>query len=183
MSDYYALLGVPRGADDHTIKQEAEEKFKSIAEAYEVLFADAQELFNAFFGGADPFESFFGRSNMSRADPFGSFSGGIGGGGMQGMDMFQSSFGGGFGGGLGGSSTSVSTSIVNGVKVTKKTTTTIDGEDDLKNAEREADDDGLRPLANISKDPRQRVVADKGSVSADSDLLFDQRTSICKHHG
>src|SRR5881227_2021663 len=92
--DLYAVLDVPRDADPAQIKkafrklarqlhpdvnrhdQEAEEKFKEAAEAYEILsdserravydrygleglgsFAD---IFDAFFGGADPFGSAFG---------------------------------------------------------------------------------------------------------------------------
>ncbi|KAL1510151.1 hypothetical protein AB1Y20_006482 [Prymnesium parvum] len=169
--DYYELLGVSRSADEGAIKkayrklavqwhpdknpdrrEEAEEMFKLIAEAYEVLsnkekrlaydrygkegvtggastgvhsFNDAEEIFKSFFGGADPFESFFrggfGGGFGGADDPFGSVFGG--GGGMK--SMFSSSFGGGMGGGF-GSSTSISTTVINGVKVTKKTTTTTD---------------------------------------------------------
>ncbi len=108
--DYYEVLGVGREADDDEIKKafrglarelhpdvnshdpEAEEKFKQVAEAYEVLsdqerravydrygheglrsggwqptsgFADLSDLFDAFFGGGDPFGSVFGGRGRS----------------------------------------------------------------------------------------------------------------------
>src|ERR1700751_422752 len=105
--DYYEALGVPRGADEATIKKafrrlarelhpdvnrhdpDAEEKFKEAAEAYEILsdaerrqiydrygheglgargfesgfqgFGSFADIFDAFFGGSDPFGAAFGR--------------------------------------------------------------------------------------------------------------------------
>src|SRR4051794_8093593 len=105
--DPYAVLGVPRDADEQAIKKsfrklarelhpdvnrhdpEAEEKFKEAAEAYEVLsdserraifdrygheglgargfesgfggFGSFADIFDAFFGGGDPFGGAFGR--------------------------------------------------------------------------------------------------------------------------
>ena len=103
--DYYDVLAVPREADDDEIKKafrrlarelhpdinrhdpEAEEKFKEVAEAYEVLsdrerravydrygheglrsggwqpasgFGNISDIFEAFFGGGDPFGGVFG---------------------------------------------------------------------------------------------------------------------------
>uniref|UniRef100_A0A668AI71 DnaJ heat shock protein family (Hsp40) member B2 n=1 Tax=Myripristis murdjan TaxID=586833 RepID=A0A668AI71_9TELE len=112
MVDYYEVLAVPRTATQDDIKkayrkqalrwhpdknpdnkEEAERKFKEVAEAYEVLsdkskreaydnfgnarkrhrdfssdfpeftftFRSPDEVFREFFGGQDPFASFFGK--------------------------------------------------------------------------------------------------------------------------
>ncbi len=107
--DYYEVLGVDKSADDATIKKayrkaakqyhpdlhpgdkQAEEKFKEVNEAYEVLSdADKKAKYDQFgHAGVDP--------------NFG--AGGFGGGGFGGFqdfdlgDIFGSFFGGGFGGG------------------------------------------------------------------------------------
>ena len=119
-NDYYKILGVKKEASDAEIKkayrklalkwhpdknpnnrEEAEEKFKKINEAYSVLsdkdkrrqydrggdFSfdfgsfNANDIFKDFFGGKDPFADFFNDDG---------FGGGFG---------FESSFGGDFGGG------------------------------------------------------------------------------------
>lgn len=146
--DYYKVLGVDKGASEKEIakaykllamkhhpdknpdnKAQAEENFKIISEAYEVLhdadkrktydqfgkqglqggggggpgggvsFQHADEIFKAFFGGNDPFSMFFGDDD----------GGGFGGGGMRmgGMPggtrvVFQGMPGGGGGGGMPG---------------------------------------------------------------------------------
>lgn len=110
---YYEILGIERTATLEDIKkayrklalrwhpdknpdnrEEAEKRFKEIAQAYEVLsdpqkrsrydsgystagcsaaqdfnfrFRDADEIFKEFFGGKDPFEAFFGDKDPYRA--------------------------------------------------------------------------------------------------------------------
>ncbi|KAM3861899.1 dnaJ homolog subfamily B member 2 [Diretmus argenteus] len=197
MVDYYDVLGVPRTASQEDIKkayrkqalrwhpdknpdnkEEAEKKFKEVAEAYEVLsdkskreaydtygndrmrhrgssssptdfpsdfpgftftFRSPDEVFREFFGGQDPFASFFDdfssfggihghgfhghQSSSSRLGPsrffsfpsagveFTSFSSSMGG--LDGMDSM--------GGGMGMfKSVSTSTRIVNGKRTTTK---------------------------------------------------------------
>ncbi len=105
--DYYEVLGVQKGAGDDEIKKayrrlakqyhpdlhpgdkEAEEKFKEVNEAYDVLRdADKRSRYDQFgFAGVDP--NFGG--GAGGGDPFG--------GGFDVSDIFDSFFGGGFGGG------------------------------------------------------------------------------------
>ena len=129
-------------------------------------FRSAEEIFSSFFGGRDPFESFFGGGmgfgGMGRGDPFFNdpFFGGRHGANRRGGDSSMSrqqrgGFGGGFGsmfqddffrggfGGGGGRSKSVSTTtrIVNGKRVTRTVTTTTDehGNTETRTEEREDD--------------------------------------------
>ena len=109
--DYYEVLGVDKGADDATIKKayrklamkyhpdrnpdnkEAEEKFKEIGEAYEVLSdADKRAAYDRM--GHDAFKN--GGMNGAGGGGFGGFT--------DPMDIFAQMFGGGFGsfGGFGG---------------------------------------------------------------------------------
>lgn len=101
--DYYGVLGLEKGASDDEIKsafrkmavkyhpdrnqgdKEAEEKFKEINEAYQVLSDPEKKARYDQFGSADP-------------QDFGGFGGG-GFGGFDVSDIFESFFGGGFGGG------------------------------------------------------------------------------------
>ena len=104
--DYYEVLGVSKGADDSEIKKayrklakkyhpdanpgdkEAEEKFKEVGEAYEIL-SDAQKRAAYDQYGHAAFE----QGGMGSGGGFGGFSGGMDMG-----DIFESFFGG-FGGG------------------------------------------------------------------------------------
>lgn len=109
--DYYSVLGVERNADDATIKKayrklamkyhpdrnpddkEAEEKFKEIGEAYEVLSdADKRAAYDRM--GHEAFKN--GGMNGAGGGGFGGFT--------DPMDIFAQMFGGGFGGfgGFGG---------------------------------------------------------------------------------
>lgn len=110
--DYYEVLGVAKGADDSEIKKayrklakkyhpdanpdnkEAEEKFKEISEAYEILSDSQKRAAYDQYGHAA-----FEQGGMSGGGGFGGFSGGVDMG-----DIFESFFGGGgfgdiFGGG------------------------------------------------------------------------------------
>lgn len=186
MVDYYGILGVPKTASQDDIKkayrklalkwhpdknpdnkEEAERKFKELAEAYEVLsdtskrdaydrygsdrmrhtgstssdyssdfpgfsytFRSPDEVFREFFGGQDPFASFFDDfssfgGSSSRLGPSRFFS--FPSAGVE-FTSFSSSFGGldgmeSLGGGLGNfKSVSTSTRIVNGKRTTTKKT-------------------------------------------------------------
>ena len=159
--DYYEILGVKKDATEQEIKkayrklavrwhpdknpdnkEEAEERFKEISEAYSVLsdpkkrqeydyggasfdfsgfdFSDAHDIFKNFFGGRDPF-SMFGDDDddFFNNDPF--FNKKKGGFGFNmNMDMFGGDDGdfGGF-----GESTQTVSQTINGKTVTKTITT------------------------------------------------------------
>ena len=101
--DYYEVLGISKGASKDEIKKAyrklskqyhpdlnkeagSEDKFKEVAEAYEVLSDDNKRARYDQFGHEDPNAGFGG----------GGFGGGGGGGGFGGFeDIFSSFFGGG----------------------------------------------------------------------------------------
>jgi molecular chaperone DnaJ len=113
-ADYYELLGVDRSADAAKLKSAyrkmakqyhpdlnpgdavAEQKFKDVSEAYEVLKDDQNRAAYDQYGHA-AFENGGGRGGQG-----GGFGGGFGNdfGGMG--DIFEEFFGGGRGGGRGG---------------------------------------------------------------------------------
>ena len=190
----YKKLAIKWHPDKHVDdKKEAEEKFKEISEAYSVLSDPKKKReydtggmdFEGFagFDDFDPFamfESFFGRGKHGG---FGNFGFGFdddddddffGKGGFGGMGK---NFGGfkmgfddddfGFGGGFGGSGTSVrkTTQIINGKKITKTETTTIDSQGNKKTVVREETGDGKVTEyllgENGKKEPYKEIESEK----------------------
>ena len=163
----YKKLAIKWHPDKHVDdKKEAEEKFKEIAEAYSVLSDpdkkkeydtggfDFEDFDN--FDNFDPFamfESFFGPKHGKHGG-FGNFGFGFddddddffGGGFGKGFGFRQDDFGfdkdfGGFGGGM-GTSVKKTTQIINGKKITKTETTTIDSNGNKKTVVKEETGDG-----------------------------------------
>ena len=165
MPDYYQILGVEKTASAEELKKayrklavkyhpdknpEGEEKFKEIAEAYEVLSNEDKrrrydmggmgglegiqinphDIFKHFFGGEDPFEQMFMGNQMGsmQGGPFGMMQGGPMGMGNARVQVF-SNMGGPCGGqrAQGGRTVSKETTISNGQQQTKITTRYPDG--------------------------------------------------------
>ena len=165
----YKKLAIKWHPDKHVDdKKEAEEKFKEISEAYSVL-SDPKKKREYDTGGIDfdfgdfdnfdpfaMFESFFGRGKHGGFGNFG-FSGfddddddffGMGGkkfGGFK-MGFDDDDFGfGNFGSGFAqgqGTSVKKTTQIINGKKITKTETTTIDSNGNKKTVVKEETGDG-----------------------------------------
>ena len=167
----YKKLAIKWHPDKHVDdKKEAEEKFKEISEAYSVL-GDPQKRreydtggfdFEGFggFDDFDPFEMFkniFKRGNHGGFSGFGfddddddwGFGKGFGNFGnfdkefKMGFDDDDFGFGGNFGGGFGqGTSIKKTTQILNGKKITRPETTTIDSNGNKKTVVKEETGDG-----------------------------------------
>ena len=159
----YKKLAIKWHPDKHVDdKKEAEEKFKEIAGAYSVL-SDPEKKREYDTGGMD-----FGFDDFDNLDPFAMFEdffgkihgkhGGFGNFGFGFDDDEDDFFGGGFGFGkgfgfkddfgfsndFGGAGTSVkkTTQIINGKKITKTETTTIDSKGNKKTVVKEETGDG-----------------------------------------
>ena len=159
----YKKLAIKWHPDKHVDdKKEAEEKFKEIAGAYSVL-SDPEKKREYDTGGMD-----FGFDDFDNLDPFAMFEdffgkihgkhGGFGNFGFGFDDDEDDFFGGGFGFGkgfgfkddfgfsndFGGAGTSVkkTTQIINGKKITKTETTTIDSNGNKKTVVKEETGDG-----------------------------------------
>ena len=164
----YKKLAIKWHPDKHVDdKKEAEEKFKEINEAYSVL-SDPKKKREYDTGGID-FEGFGDFDNFDPFDIFNSFfkrgnHGGFGnfgfgfdddeddffkmdkhfGGFKMGFDDDDFGFGGSnFGGGFGqGTSVKKTTQIINGKKITKTETTTVDSNGNKKTVVKEETGDG-----------------------------------------
>ena len=164
----YKKLALKWHPDKHVDdKKEAEEKFKEINEAYSILsdpkkkdeYDNGGVSFEDFdFGDFDPFsmfQSFFGRAGKHKG--FGGF--GFGFDDDEDDDFFKmgmgfdddfgfkgnfESFGNfkGFGGGSQGTSVKKTTQIINGKKITRTETTTIDSDGNKKTVVKEETGDG-----------------------------------------
>ncbi|ORX50280.1 DnaJ-domain-containing protein [Piromyces finnis] len=259
---YYEILGLSETATDAEIKkayrkealrwhpdknqdrlEEANEHFKLISEAYEVLkdpeqraiynkygdegfkdrangggadygnggfhsfhFSNPEDIFREFFGGQDPFASFFSPfggssrrgSNSRRNDPFGGgFFGSsffdddddfFGGHGSSGFSSFSStSFGGpsfssfsssSFGGGMGGGNF-VSTSQRTTVVNGKKTIIkeTKDGSGNTTVEKTTIEPDGRRTTETIVNGKQQSLITDNNQGSSNNRLKIEDQYS------
>src|SRR6187397_1778974 len=111
--DYYEVLGVPRGAPEDEIKRayrklavkfhpdknpedpQAEEKFKELGEAYDVLMDANKRAAYDRYGHAAFAQGTAGPGAGGFHDPFDIFREVFGGGGAMGGGIFETFFGGG----------------------------------------------------------------------------------------
>jgi curved DNA-binding protein CbpA len=207
----YKKLAIKWHPDKHVDdKKEAEEKFKEIAEAYSVLSDPDKKKeydtggfdFEDFdtFDNFDPFamfESFFGPKHGKHGG-FGNFGFGFddddddffGGGFGKGFGFRQDDFGfdkdfGGFGGGM-GTSVKKTTQIINGKKITKTETTTVDSNGNKKTVVKEETGDGkVREYLlgeNGEKIDTNLQKLGSGDMNMNMDMGNDEEEPYQHHH-
>ena len=203
----YKKLAIKWHPDKHVDdKKEAEEKFKEIAGAYSVL-SDPEKKREYDTGGMD-----FGFDDFDNLDPFAMFEdffgkihgkhGGFGNFGFGFDDDEDDFFGGGFGLGkgfgfkddfgfsndFGGAGTSVkkTTQIINGKKITKTETTTIDSNGNKKTVVKEETGDGkVREYLlgeNGEKIDTNLKKLGSDNVNMDMDDDYDNQEQQQEHH-
>ena len=206
----YKKLAIKWHPDKHVDdKKEAEEKFKEISEAYSVLSDpkkkreyDTGGMDFEGFGGFDDFDPFamfeniFGRSRGKHGG-FGNFGGfgfddgdddfgfknfGKGFGGFKmGFDDDDFGFGSGFGSGMGqGTSIKKTTQIINGKRITKTETTTIDSNGNKKTVVKEETGDGKVREYLLGEDGRK---IDKKQIADDDEDGYEYEETHHHHHG
>ena len=174
--DYYEVLGVPKDATEKDIKKayrklafkyhpdknpdhkkEAEEKFKEVNEAYSVL-SDPDKRRQYDMGGFD-FDFNFGDFDPMEIDFFDDDFGNFGN-----FEKMEFNSFGGMGQGQ-GKSVKTYTQIINGKKVTKTETTTIDSQGNKKTVVREETGDGKVTEyllgENGKKEPYKEIESEK----------------------
>ena len=202
----YKKLAIKWHPDKHVDdKKEAEEKFKEIAEAYSVLSDPDKKReydtggidFEGFgdFDNFDPFamfESFFGKGHGKHGgfgnfgfgfddDDDGFFGGGFGKGfgGFKDDDFGFGEFEKGFGGGM-GTSVKKTTQIINGKKITKTETTTIDSQGNKKTVVKEETGDG-KVREYLLGENGQKIDTNLKKIASDDMDVDDEQPK--GHHG